>query len=66
MKIEGFVGISSRISTSIPTSTPCFFFKKHKFRKHEAQNTKILRNIQETLPNCNVLKEKLQLAYRKK
>ena len=25
--------------------TRCFFFKKHKFKKHEAQNGEILRNI---------------------
>ena len=27
------------------------FFKKHKFKKHEAQNAEILRNILEKLPN---------------
>ena len=27
-----------------------FFFKKHKFKKHEAQNAEILRNIYKTLP----------------
>ena len=27
------------------------FFKKHKFKKHEAQNAEILRNIYETLAN---------------
>ena len=28
-----------------------FFFKKHKFQKHETQNAEILRNIYETLPD---------------
>ena len=27
-----------------------FFFKKHKFKKHEAQNAEIVRNIEEILP----------------
>ena len=27
------------------------FFKKHKFKKHEAQNAEILRNILEKLPD---------------
>ena len=66
MKIEGFCWYILADKHKYSNIYTLFFFKKHKFRKHEAQNTKILRNIQETLPNCNVLKEKLQLAYRKK
>ena len=43
-----FNDLPSENKTRILTDLRLFYFKKHVFKKHKAQNAKKLRNMQET------------------